>query len=80
METGTFLQENVQEHIMKYFVPLKYESGRDADQFLRFSITATPTCIVLDSGGDELSRAVGYLEAEPFIGVLDEARSTGGKK
>ena len=79
METGTFLQENVQEHIEKYFVPLKYESGADAEQFSRFGITATPTYVIVDSNGDEVYRMIGFYSADDFIDQLDSARSIAGK-
>jgi thiol:disulfide interchange protein len=75
METGTFLQENVQEYLGKYFVPLRYDSGRDGEQFMRFSIRGTPTYIVLDAGGNEIDRLIGYSEADDFISRLDGARS-----
>ncbi|UCH45441.1 MAG: hypothetical protein JSV11_01690 [Nitrospiraceae bacterium] len=74
METGTFLQENVKKYIGNYFVPLKYESGRDAEQFLRFSIRGTPTYVVLDAGGNEIYRLIGYNHADDFIRELDSAR------
>jgi thioredoxin-related protein len=78
METGTFLQEGVQENIGKYFVPIKYESGRDAEQFYRFAITQTPTYVVLNSGGDEVFRMTGYYEADDFIEKIGEARTKAG--
>lgn len=74
METGTFLKENVQEHIKKYFIPLKYESGRDSEQFLRFDVKATPTFIILDSKGNEIHRIIGFYSADDFIKQLELAR------
>ena len=78
METGTFLQGNVQEYINRFFSPLKYESGKDAEQFLRFSIKGTPTYIILDSNGDEISRVTGFNKGDDFIRELDTARSKSG--
>jgi thioredoxin-related protein len=79
METVTFLNENVQKHIKQNFVPLKYESGPDAEQFLRFGITATPTYVILDSKGDEIYRMIGFHNADDYIGELDSARSIAEK-
>lgn len=72
METGTLPQEAVREHLSKYFVPLKFQSGRDADQFLRFDVRATPTYVILDEKGNELKRFIGYQSAEDFIRLLEQ--------
>ena len=56
METGTFLDGGIQDFISKYFVPLKYESGKDGEQFMRFDVRGTPTFVVLDSEGNESPR------------------------
>jgi thioredoxin-related protein len=77
METGTFLKENVQDHIKKYFVPVQYESGKDSEQFLRFAVMATPTYIFLDSKGDEIYRTIGFYSADDFIKQLEYALSKG---
>ncbi len=74
METGTFLKEKVQEHIKKYFIPLKYESGRDSEQFLRFNVKATPAYVILDSKGNELHRMIGFHNADDFIKQLEVPR------
>ena len=75
METGTFLQENVVAHIKKHFIPLKYESGRDSEQFMRFNVRATPTFVVLKSDGSEIDRIVGYYRPDDFIGQLESVIS-----
>lgn len=77
LKNHTLCAESVQEYITKYFVPLKYESGLDSEQFLRFNISAMPTIIVLDSEGNELFRKIGYFEPVTFIENLEIAR---GKK
>ncbi len=74
METGTFQTASVQESVNTYFVPLKYESGKDAEQFMRFSVKATPSYIVLDANGNEIYRTIGYYEADDFISQLKIAR------
>ncbi len=74
METGTFLKGNVQDFVKKYFVPLKYESSRDSEQFLRFGVRLTPTYVVLDSEGNEIHRAIGFFSPDDFIGQLEIAR------
>lgn len=67
METVTFLQENVQDYVNNDFVPLKYSSGNDAEQFRRFDVRMTPTYVVLDAKGNELGRVIGYQAPDEFI-------------
>ncbi len=74
MKKCTLITESVKEYIKKYFVPLKYESGRDADQFLRFGVSAKPAFLVLDSEGNEVFRKIGYFDPDLFIGKLEKAR------
>ncbi len=76
METGTFLNADVQSYINQNYVPLQYESGRDAEQFHRFGITATPTHIILNAQGDEIHRSVGFKDAKDFIAELEKGRGT----
>jgi thioredoxin-related protein len=75
METGTFLRQEVQDVMNTSFVPLKFESGRDAEQFLRFGIRATPTYIFLDKAGNELHRVIGAYSAEDFARLLRDVSS-----
>jgi thioredoxin-related protein len=77
METVTFPAEAVKGMIDRYFIPLKYESGSDAEQFLRFGIRATPTVIFLDSEGNEIHRHVGFLGAETFLKEMEKALPPG---
>jgi thioredoxin-related protein len=81
METVTFPADAVRSIIDRYFIPLKYESGTDAEQFLRFGIRATPTVIFLDSEGNEIHRHVGFLGAESFLKEMEKAipPDSGGK-
>jgi thioredoxin-related protein len=72
METDTFLKAEVQDVVNGSFVSLKFESGKDAEQFLRFGIKATPTYIFLDREGNELHRVIGFYSAGDFIRVLRE--------
>lgn len=74
MKRCTLLTESVQEYINKYFIPIKYESGVDSDQFMRFGVTAKPAILVLDSGGTEIFRKIGYFEPDLFIEKLAMAR------
>ena len=67
METGTFLQEEIQDYINNNYVALKYNSGPDAEQFKRFDVKMTPTYIVLDAEGNELGRVIGYHTPDEFI-------------
>jgi len=75
METVTFLQERVIQYIGKNFVPLKYESGRDSEQFMRFNVRGTPTFLVLDADGNEKLRILGYHDPDAFIEQLEAQES-----
>ncbi len=74
MGTGTFPDRDFQTYIGKYFVPLKYISGPDAEQFCRFGVTVEPAFIVLDSEGNEIYRKIGYFEADLLIEQMERAR------
>jgi len=74
MNKCTLITESVREYITRYFVPVKYESGIDSEQFMRFGITAKPAIIVLDSSGNEIFRKIGYFEPDVFIDKLEKAR------
>lgn len=71
METVTFRRDNVLEHINNNFIPLKYHSGPDAEQFRRFDIQVTPTFVILDSEGNEVGRIKGYHAPDEFISRLE---------
>ena len=72
METGTFLNEDVREQVNKNFIAVKYESGRDSEQFQRFNVRATPTYVFLNSKGDEINRLIGYYNAADLIVELEK--------
>ncbi|MBF0558308.1 MAG: thioredoxin fold domain-containing protein [Nitrospirae bacterium] len=74
MKKCTLITESVQEYITKYFIPLKYESGIDSEQFMRFGVTAKPAVLVLDAEGNEIFRKIGYFDPEKFIEKLEKAR------
>ena len=74
MKTYTLITQRVQDYIKINFIPIKYESGIDSDQFMRFGITAKPAIIVLDSEGNEIFRKIGYFEPDLFIEKLEKAR------
>ncbi len=74
MEAGTFPNEHFQQYVDKYFVPLKYISGPDAEQFYRFGISIEPAFLVLDVEGNVLYKKIGYFESDLLIEQLDKAR------
>jgi len=63
----------VQEYVHEHFIAIKYESGADSDQFMRFDVTAKPAMIVLDAEGDEIFRKIGYFEPEVLVSKLEMA-------
>jgi thioredoxin-related protein len=74
MNTCTLITQRVQDYIKLHFISIKYESGTDSDQFMRFCVTAKPAVIVLDSEGNEIFRKIGYFEPDLFIEKLEMAR------
>ncbi len=75
METGTFPDEKLMQYINDFFLPVRYVSGPDADQFARFAVTAEPAFLVLDAEGNELYRKIGFFEADLLIEQLEKARA-----
>ena len=73
MKKCTLLTGSVQTYIAKYFISIKYESGADSEQFMRFGVTAKPAIIVLDAEGNEIFRKIGYFDPEAFIKKLEMA-------
>lgn len=67
METGTFPNTEVMRYLEKYFIPVRFESARDASTFAKFSVFATPSFFILDADGEEVYRMVGYYSPEDFI-------------
>ena len=45
MKTCTLITQGVQDYIKINFIPIKYESGTDSEQFMRFCVTAKPAVI-----------------------------------
>jgi len=78
MEAGVFPNIELQECINQDFVPVKFVSGADADQFYRYDIKGVPTFLVLDQEGNEVFREIGYCEVDLFIEKLEEARKKSG--
>jgi thioredoxin-related protein len=74
MNTCTLITPRVQDYIKIHFISIKYESGTDSDQFMRFGVSAKPAVIVLDGEGNEIFRKIGYFEPDEFIEKLEMAR------
>jgi hypothetical protein len=74
MEAGTFPDRELQEYLKRYFVPVKYVSGTDAEQFTRFDVFIEPAFLVLDAYGNEVYRKIGFFEADLLIEQLEKAR------
>ncbi len=74
MAEGVFPNIELQEFINNHFVPVKFVSGVDADQFYRYDVKAEPAFLVLDQEGNEVFRKIGYFEADLLIEKLEKAR------
>ena len=80
METGTFPNEGLQAYLEKHFVPVKFTSGPDAEQFYRFGITIEPTFLVIDAEGNIIYKKIGFFEADLLMQQLDKARKKAAHK
>ena len=63
----------VQDYVHEHFIAVKYESGADSEQFMRFDVTAKPMIIVLDADGTEIFRKIGYFDPELFVSKMEMA-------
>jgi len=73
LKSCTLISESVQNYINAHFIPIKYESGIDSDQFMRFDVAARPALLVFDAEGTEIFRKIGYFEPDVFIQKLEMA-------
>ena len=80
MEAGTFPNKEFQDYIEKYYVPVKYISGPDAEQFYRFNVSIEPTFLVLDKEGNEVYKKIGFFEADLLIKQLEKARKKAARR
>lgn len=79
MEDETFLNPDVLKYMRDYFVPVRYYSGSDAQQFKKYGIVSTPSFFIFDPEGDEVYRMVGYYNPEDFIGQMVSALQIAAK-
>jgi thioredoxin-related protein len=80
MKSSTLIAECVQDYVNEHFIPLRYESGSDSDQFMRFDVVARPAILVFDDEGTEIFRKIGYFEPEVFIKKLEMAIKKGAHR
>ena len=73
LKKSTLTTECVQECVHEHFIAVKYESGVDSEQFMRFGVTAKPAILVFDDEGNEIFRKIGYFEPDAFVGKLEMA-------
>jgi len=80
MGAGTFPVRALQEYIEKNYLPVKYVSGVDSEQYHRYGIQAEPAFIVLDPEGNEIYRKIGYFEADLLIEQLEKAKKKAARR
>lgn len=75
-------REDVESFITEHFVPVKIHVAEQPKEFGRFGAIFTPTLAVLDPGGEERYRFVGYLPPEDFLSrlALGLAHRAAGRK
>lgn len=72
MNTGPYSEAKVQQYLQEAFVPIKSQCFWDnrTELMKQFSVTWTPTLLVLDQSGKEHHRVVGYLPGEDLLAHL----------
>jgi hypothetical protein len=80
MGAGTFPDRALQQYIEKNYVPVKFISGADSEQFYRYGILIEPAFIVLDTEGNEVYRKIGYFEADLLIEQLEKAKKKAARR
>jgi thioredoxin-related protein len=73
LKASTLTAECVRECVHEHFIAVKYESGADSEQFMRFDVHAKPAIIVFDAEGNEIFRKIGYFEPHVFVTKLEMA-------
>lgn len=72
MERNTFTDSNVRKRVSD-FVALKIDVDRQLDLAQRYGIEGLPTTLVIDAEGKPVTGAVGYLDPESFLKLLERA-------
>ena len=72
MEQDTFTDEEVQKRV-EDFVALKIDVDQQQDMARRYGVRGLPTTMVIDAEGQPVATAVGYLDPDRFLKLLDRA-------
>ncbi len=73
MGAVTYPNEGVARFVDLNFVPVQVEISNKA-MVEKYNVTWTPTILVLDAGGKEHYRSVGFLPPDEFIATFEVAR------
>ncbi|MBI4430882.1 MAG: HEAT repeat domain-containing protein [Candidatus Omnitrophica bacterium] len=71
-EQESLAKESIQK-LMKEFVPLRINAYSEAGLSERYGVAGTPTIIILDPQGGEISRLPGYVGSERVESYLEES-------
>lgn len=74
MDAVTYPNENVQQIIEQYFVPVQFNVETQPEAMQQFNTPWTPTIMVQDGEGKEHGRSQGYLDAPRFVAEMALAR------
>jgi hypothetical protein len=72
MNTGPYSEEKVRKFLEEHFIPLRSRCfwEKPTELMQRFGIKWTPTFLVLDAGGKEHHRFVGYVPVDDLFANL----------
>ncbi len=71
LDRTTWLDEKVIESVKEKAVAIKIDVDENRDLAARFSIRSIPTIIVLDADGNEVTRFIGYRDADRFLSEFE---------
>ena len=74
MERDTFADKKVRQQLTN-FVTLKIDMDRQPQLAAKYGIEGMPTTLVIDATGKPLARAVGYLDPDRYLSVLDRIKT-----
>jgi hypothetical protein len=72
MNTGPYSDETVQSYLQENFIPIKSQCFWDkrTEAMKQYTVSWTPTLLVLDTTGSEHHRVVGFVPSDDFLAHL----------
>ncbi len=72
MEQETYSNQNVQNVIAKYYIPVKVDQASRPDLSARYQDYGWPATVILSPQGQDLWKEAGFIEPKDFVAVLEK--------